>query len=91
MNHANMNANETFLGLLEVQNEMQIACGKWTNFPRNECNSKCAFLRYFAITSRCLKITEKVSFNIASYASCSYEHYLCSSLAIRILLSNIVI
>ena len=50
MNHANMNANETFLGLLEVQNEMQIACGKWTNFPRNECNSKCAFLRYFAIT-----------------------------------------
>ena len=42
MNHANMNANETFLGLLEVQNEMQIACGKWTNFPRNECNFKCA-------------------------------------------------
>ena len=45
-----MNANETFLGLLEVQNEMQIACGKWTNFPRNECNSKCACVRYFAIT-----------------------------------------
>ena len=35
MNHANMNANETFLGLLEVQNEMQIACGKWTNFPNH--------------------------------------------------------